>query len=129
LGDQSPVSSVLGLSTQGEGVLAHLRVLARWNGGVKCRKRRKSPQDGNRTDERADEHADIILRFMREPPYEVYGGHPFDFRLLRVDDVDTMDPEALSLLAFIISALIVGTGSVAVWVWRRGWHVGRVSRE
>jgi hypothetical protein len=43
--------------------------------------------------------------------------------------VDTIDPNTLSLLAFIVSALIVGTGSVVVWVWRRGWHVGRVPRE
>ena len=43
--------------------------------------------------------------------------------------MDAIGPDALSLFAFIISALIVGTGSVAVWVWRRGWHVGRVPRE
>jgi hypothetical protein len=43
--------------------------------------------------------------------------------------VDTIDLNTLSLLAFIVSALIVGTGSVVVWVWRRGWHVGRVPRE
>ena len=40
-----------------------------------------------------------------------------------------MDPETRSLLAFIVSVLVVGTGSVALWVWRRGWHVGRVPRE
>ena len=40
-----------------------------------------------------------------------------------------IDPNTLSVLAFIISALIVGTGAVAVWVWRRGWHVGRPPRE
>ena len=43
--------------------------------------------------------------------------------------MNTMDPGTLSLLAFIVNALLVGTGSVAVWVWRRGWHVGRVPRE
>jgi hypothetical protein len=43
--------------------------------------------------------------------------------------VDAIDPNTLSLLAFIVSALIVGTGAVAVWVWRRGWHVGRVPRK
>jgi hypothetical protein len=40
-----------------------------------------------------------------------------------------MDPGALSLLAFVVSALIVGVGTVAAWVWRRGWHVGRRPRE
>jgi hypothetical protein len=43
--------------------------------------------------------------------------------------MDAIDPDVLSVLAFIVSALIVGMGSVAVWVWRRGWHVGRVPRE
>jgi hypothetical protein len=43
--------------------------------------------------------------------------------------MDGMDPETLSVLAFIVSALIVGTGFLTLWVWRRGWHVGRPPRE
>jgi hypothetical protein len=43
--------------------------------------------------------------------------------------MDAIDPNTLSILAFIVSALIVGMGSVAVWVRRRGWHAGRVPRE
>jgi hypothetical protein len=37
--------------------------------------------------------------------------------------------DTLSVLALSVSALIVGTGSLAVWVWRRGWHVGRPPHE
>jgi hypothetical protein len=40
-----------------------------------------------------------------------------------------VDPGALSILAWIISAPIVGTAAVAVWGWRRGWHVGQPPRE
>jgi len=43
--------------------------------------------------------------------------------------LDAIDSNTLSVLEFIISALTVGVGSLAVWVWRRGWHVGRVPRE
>jgi hypothetical protein len=43
--------------------------------------------------------------------------------------MDAIDPDVLSVLAFIVSALIVGTGFLAAWIWRRGWHVGRVPRE
>ena len=43
--------------------------------------------------------------------------------------MDAVNPDTLSVLAFIISALIVGVGSVVVWLWRRGWHVGQVPRE
>jgi len=43
--------------------------------------------------------------------------------------MDALDPGALSALAFIVSALLVGAASLAWWVWRRGWHVGRPPRE
>ena len=43
--------------------------------------------------------------------------------------MDVIGPEMLSVLAFVVSALIVGMGSLALWIWRRGWHVGRVPRE
>jgi hypothetical protein len=38
--------------------------------------------------------------------------------------MDALDSNALSILAFIVSALIVGAGSAAVWVWRRRGNHG-----
>jgi hypothetical protein len=36
---------------------------------------------------------------------------------------------ALSLLAFIVSALIVAVAALAWSVWRHGWHLGGPPRE
>jgi hypothetical protein len=40
-----------------------------------------------------------------------------------------VNPDMLSVLALAVSTLIVGTGSLAVWVWHRGWHGGKPPRE
>jgi hypothetical protein len=37
--------------------------------------------------------------------------------------MDAVNPDTLSVLALAVSALVVGAGSLAVWVWqRRGDH-------
>jgi hypothetical protein len=40
-----------------------------------------------------------------------------------------VSPDTLSLLAFVISAVIVAVASVALWVWRHGWHLQGPPRE